>query len=223
LVSFIVFSYTATFGSFLAAGVWNRGLSSSVLLERGSGLVVVVAEVDGFRSAAAAKLRLDRVPLGLHPFKAFFFVMLDFLQTFSTGRLTREQELELHGEVDGGDLTEENGAEEDGHDDESDAVLHVGDEETVQAGGEGEDAKAEHEGRSDIEVGVPEIQVVDVVVVHEEQGDAHDDDGADCEEGIGEIDELLVLGRSPAPRAQTQPTRSSDQSHDFFCFVRPRL
>jgi len=102
-----------------------------VVFERISALVVLITGVRGFWCAAAAKLRLDSIPFGLHPLEPYFIIVPDLSHAFTTGSLTRDGELELHGEVDGGDLDEENDAEENGHNDESDAVLHVGDEEAV--------------------------------------------------------------------------------------------
>jgi len=206
----------------LAAGV-GHSVGELVLESVGVG-VVVVPVVGRFPSSAASQLGLNLVPFWFNPFVVVLTVVGHLGGAFAPGGCAGNQELKLHGVVDGSHLEEERDAEHDRHDDQGDAVLVVGDEEAVEAGEEGDDAEGEHEDGSDGEDLVPEVQVMDVVVVDEEEGDADEDDGADSEEGVGEVDDLLVFGSSSAPGPQTHATRSSHESHFVvvLCFFPTR-
>lgn len=201
----------ASLAELLAAGV-GHGVGELVL-ERICVGIVVVSMVGRLASTAASELGLDSVPLGLDPLIAFLAVVSDLLGALASGGGGGDLKLELHGVVDRSNLEKEGDAEHDGHYDQGDTILVVGDEEAEEAGEEGDDAEGEHEHGSDGEDFVPEVEVMDVVVVNEEESDADEDDGADREEGVGEIDEALVLGGSSAPSPQTHPTRSANKSH----------
>ena len=115
----------------------------------------------------------------------------------------------FHGGENGEELGEKGDGDEDGHDDEQDAIFMVRDEESVDADDEGEDAEVDHEVGSEDEPVTPEAQLVQVVELHEDNGEEDEDGGGDGEENVAQIDELLVLAGPGLPGAQTHLTGPS--------------
>ena len=110
-------------------------------------------------------------------------------------------------------MSEKSDGDEYDPDGEKKTVFVVRDEESVDADDEGEDAEADHEVGSEDEPVTPEAQLVQVVGLHEDNGEENENGRGDGEENIAQIDELLVLAGPGLPGAQTHHTGPFHQPH----------
>ena len=85
----------------------------------------------------------------------------------------------------------------------------------VQPCHEGVDAERNRVDRHDAEVGRPEVQLVDVVELDEDDCSEDDQSGGDHQKDVGHVQELLVLGRLLLHHRQRRLLRAGSEHRHF--------
>jgi len=171
----------------VAAGVGDGEVGS----DGGTPVVVVADQV--VVAAAAVEVSLELVPFGGDgPIDAVLVEVLVDVGGRDGG--LRDGRPQLERDEDGDELGQEGDGEEDGVGRQEEPLLRPGNGEAEEADAEGVDAEDDHVGGDDGEVGGPEVELVDVVELHEDDGREDEDGGGDEEEDVAQVEELLVLG-----------------------------
>ena len=106
------------------------------------------------------------------------------------------------------DLCDEADREQDRVGGKQDSFLGSGNGESEEADGEGVEAEGDDVGRNDGEERRPEVELGDVVELHEDDGREDEDCGGDEQKDVAQVQKLLVLGHPLLDHRQRRLLRS---------------
>ena len=181
-----------------AAGVRHR----EVATDRGGPVVVVADEV--VVASAAVEVPLHGVPLGRDVGVDAVPVEVVVDVGVAGGGLS-EGLSQLESREDGSDLANEGDGHEDGVHDQQAAVLQPGDGDAEEADEENVDAEDDDVHGHHEEHFIPEVELFNLVELHEDDRAEDEDDGCDEEEHCVEVDVPLVLVGAALHEGQSRP------------------
>ena len=195
----------------VTAGVWHR----EVCADWGRSVVVVADQV--VITSAAVQVALELVPLGGDGWVGAVLVQV-LVDGGSGDAGLRDGRPELEGDEDRAELGEEGDGQENGVDGQEESLFGARNCESEEADKEGVDAEGDHVGGHDCEVGWPEVELVDVVELHEYDGREDEDGGGDEEEDVAQVEVLLVFGGLALHHRQSRLVRSWSEHRHFEVF-----